>query len=266
MSDLSIAGESGYRNRVRKFARIENFGIGTAIMWDGANGVIAQPDYPGWLEAESLVKAVSSSVNDAAGGSGAYALEILGQGDDGIEKTEVIILTGIVPVESTKKFSVIYSAQVVNLDAVVNLNTSPIGGANDGLIQIYKTDVPTTVMAAIKANLGRTQMAIWRCPKDKYAEFKKIGVYPQSGKPVIAQLWARGNITESWINVGQIDQDGFLAEPEWPEGNEEYISPGTDLCLVIVAGQTGTSASSLLWVKMFDIPNYDLALAEAGGA
>jgi len=259
--ELDTYGSEGYRNNVRKFARVDGFS-GTGVMWDGANGIISQPDYQGWLEAEEIVEAVSTSINDAVGGSGAYALQIRGQAEDGIEKTEVIILQGQVPVQSVGKFSIIYSAQVINTDAVTNGNTSPINGCNDGQVTVYPASQITRIMAAILPNLGRTQMAVWRCPKNKYAEFQKIGVYPQSGKPIIGQLFARNSINESWINVGQLDEDGFLTEPSWPEGNREYITPGTDLCLVIVTAQS-TNASSLLWVKMFDIENYEQLLEEA---
>lgn len=266
MSDLTTAGSTGYRNRVRKFARVTDLDV-PAVMWDGANGAISQPDYQGWLADEDLVGCVSGSDLDAEGDVGAYALQITGQGNDGIEKTDVVFLEGTTPVFSTQKFQIIYTAQVINLDAQVNGNTSPVNNppnsysANRGLIQIYSKAAPTKIMAAIKAGLGRTQMAIWRCPKNKYGEFRKIGIYPESGKAIIAQLFARNNINESWVNVGQFDQDGFIAEPSWPEGSEEYISPGTDLCLVILPGVNTVNASSLLWVKLFDTPNYDQILA-----
>ncbi len=258
MSILAEAGATGYGGRVRKFARVEGF-LGTGVMWDGANGGIGQPDYQGWLEAEDIVTAVSTSVNDAVGGTGAYALQVKGQAEDGIEKTEVLILTGLIPVDSIGKFSIVYSAQVINLDAIANGNTSPINGANNGLVTIVSKTEPTRVMAAILPNLGRTQMAVWRCPKDHWGQFEKIGIYPESNKPIVGQLWARSGINESWINVGQLDLDGFITEPSWPVGNEEYISPGTDLCLVLTAAQA-TNASSLLWVKLFKIPNYDARL------
>jgi len=261
---LEEFGISSYRNRVRKFARIEKF-TGTGIMWDGANGDIDQPDYQGWLESEQLVTCVSDSAEDAVGGSGAYALQITGQGEDGIEKVENVILTGEDAVDSEGKFITVYRAQVINMDAITNGNTSPItgdnGAANIGLVTIVSKPEPTRVMAAIIPGLGRTQMAIWRCPKNKYGQFTKIGVYPESGKPIVAQLFARGSINESWINVGQFDQDGFLAEPEWPVGLEEYIAPGTDLCLVVKAAQA-TNATSLLWVRLFDIPRYNELLLE----
>lgn len=266
-AQLVNAGSAGYRNRVRKFARVTNLDV-PAVMWDGANGAISQPDYQGWLVDEDIVGCVSGSALDAEGSVGAYALQITGQGNNGIEKSEVVILEGLTPVFTTGKFQIVYTAQVINLDAQTNGNISPVQNpplsyvANRGLIQMYSQADPTKIMAAIKVGLGRTQMAIWRCPKNKYGEFRKIGVYPESGKAIISQLFARSNINESWINVGQFDQDGFIVEPSWPKGSEEYISPGTDLCLVILPGVNTVNASGILWANLYDIPNYDKILAE----
>jgi len=259
--DLVNFGSRGYRNNVRKFARITGV-TGEAVMWDGGNGAVGRPSYDAWFKTEQTVECFSASANDTIGGSGTYIVEVTGQGEDGLEKTDTVQIDGATPVEFTEKFVIIYRARTINPNAWNDGNNLPIDGANDGAITIRSKAEPTKIMAYIQANKGQTQMAIWRCPANKYAEFVKLGVYPQSGNQgSVAKLMARNSIDESWLNVGELDEDGFLTEPEWPEGNREYISPGTDLCLVVNSTQSG-NFSSLLWVKMFDIENYEELLAE----
>lgn len=241
-------GRSGYVDIVRKFARAENF-TGELIVWDGVNG------YDGWLDVEEDIEWSSNSEADILGGAGVDYLQFTGQGEDGIEKTyygEVLGTTWnrLSNTDAGVLFNCIYTAQCLNTQG---LNTSPLstgGSANSGTITI-RSVTTQRVMAIILPNLGRTQMQIWRCPSDSWAEFHKIDIYPTSGKPVLCKLMARNDISQSWICVGQVDFDGGAVSIVHPF--PDYISPGTDLCLVAVAEQAGTNISTQMWIKKMKI-------------
>lgn len=245
-------GSSGYSNFVRKFGRVDNIGA-EAICWDGGNG------YSGWLDAEEDIEVFSSSDLDKAGGIGVQYLQFTGQGNDGIEKTYSVMLNGITPVllsttDLGVKFQTIYTAQVFNIEGT---NKSPLASenaANQGTITI-RSATTLAVMALILPNLGRTQMLIWRCPKDHYAESMKVSIYPIGGKAIVAKLMARDTAVGSWICVGQIDVVNDIASIVNPF--PDYISPGTDLCLVIVPGGVGTTCSSQMWFNKKPIRNYE---------
>lgn len=251
-------GASGYSNQLRKFGRV-SMGATEAILWDGANG------YEGWLPNEEDIEWSSDSVDDVVGGSGVSYLQFTGQGKDGIEKTYSGIINGASWIKLSVQdpeilFDSIYTGQCVNTENLtLHLNESPLvsdGAANHGTITI-RSVTTQKIMALILPNLGRTQMMIWRCPLDHYAEFKKISIYPTSGKPVIVKLMARDNLAVSWVCVGQIDFDGDIASITHPF--PDYISPGTDLCLVATAEQVSTNISSQMWINKKPITGYGTA-------
>ena len=245
-------GGEGYTNFVRKFGRIDGAAATPTIVWDGTT------PYEGWLPSEEFITIVSDSGEDQAGGDGGTHVILTGQGEDGIEKSYILPLNGTTPVNINDidpgvKFDIIYTAQFFNLDSP-NPNLSPtVDPANRGNITISSLSGKT--MAVIKAGLGRTQMMIWRCPADKYAEFNKVSIYPDANKPVLAQIWARDSKKSSWVVVGQIDIQDSIASITHPF--PDYISPGTDICLVVVPEQTNTNISAQMWIEKKDIENYD---------
>lgn len=246
-------GADGYRNFVRKFGRVEEAPASPVIVGDSTT------PYEGWLAEEEALIIVSDSGQDAPGGTGTTHIIITGQGEDGIEKMYIIPLNGITPVDMETidagvKFDTVYSALTANLD-IPNNNLSPtVNPANTGNITI-SSKLTGKTMAVIKAGLGRTQMMIWRCPIDAYAEFEKISIYPDAAKPVLAQIWARDSKISSWIVVGQIDVRDNIASITNPLPG--YISPGTDLCLIVVPEQAGTSVSAQMWIEKKPIDNYE---------
>jgi hypothetical protein len=249
-SDTLRYGEVSYKSLVRKFGRIAAATASPVILWDGGNG------YNGWLPTEEDVQAVSTSIQDNPAGTGAYVLQFTGQGEDGLEKTFQMILNGTTAVKVSDtdpevKFDVIYTAQVFSLNG---LNLSPVTNvANLGTITISSVTTGRT-MALIKPNLGRTQMMIWRCPKDQYAEFIKVDVYPDGLKAVKAQIFGRSNKLASWICVGQVDIE--QGQVQIPHPFPDYIGPGVDICLVVVPEQADTNVSAQFWIKKKPIINY----------
>lgn len=241
--------KNGFRGSIRKFGRVVGAGAVDTVVWDGAT------PYLGWLAAEDDIEIVSDDAADAVGGLGCQYLQITGQGEDGIEKTYSMTLNGTTPVllsttDPGVKFDVIYTAQCVNTEGT-NLLPTSAASANLGTITIRSATTPTNVMAIIKPNRGRTQMVIWRCPSDKYGEFEKMSIYPISGKPLAARLMGRDDKTLSWICFGEIDFSDTSQSIKHPF--PDYISPGTDLCLVITPTAASTTCSAQMWIKTYPI-------------
>lgn len=265
MTDLARFGEGLYKNNVRKFGRIVNAGISPAIVWDGANG------YTGWLnditpDTEEYLSIVSTSADDVyvdglGGHAGAELVQYTGQGADGIQKTSVVPLNGLTPVITSsfhlgELFQTVYTAQTYgglkNPTALVksNVGTITISSATSG-----------RVMAIIQPGLARTNMMIWRCPKDHYGEFKGIDIYPVSGKPAEIKLFSRTALTlSSWLCVGQVDVSGDH-DVTIQHLLDDYIPPGADLIVVITAAQTATNCSAQMWIEKKPIPRYSDILA-----
>ncbi len=268
--NLANFGRAYFKNNLRKFGRIENLGpTNTAIVWDGGNG------YEGWLndlgiDTEEPLSIVSSSASDVyvdgeGGHAGAELCQWTGQGADGLEKTYIVPLNGTTPVLTSVidpgvLWQVVYTAQTYGgvkdpIAAVTaNVGTITISSATSG-----------KVMAIILPGLARTQMMIWRCPKDHYGEFKKIDIYPVSTKPAVLKLMGRSNLTlGSWLVVGQLDADdagAISVTHPFPD----YIAPGSDLCLVVTAGAKAVDCSAQMWIEKKPILEYDKLLeAEEG--
>lgn len=262
--DLANFGAGNYDNDVRKFGRVVNAGAVPTVVWDGST------PYEGWLPSEETLVIVSTSDEDKPGGAGIQYLEWTGQGEDGIEKVYSIILDGTTPVESITsdpniKWDIIYTSQGLNTEGS-NLSPTPTPTpadlpANRGTITI-KSKTTDKIMAQINPGNGRTQMMIYRVPKDNYGEITKIDAYPTSGstKPIVAELWGRNNKTLSWINFGLVDMLNDIASIDFP--TPSYLSPGFDICIVIKPEQTATDCSAQMWIKKKPIMNYEKLLLE----
>jgi len=265
VNNLADFGAGTYKNIVRKFGRVDLPAATEAILWDGANG------YDGWLAAEEDIEWSSSSVLDVAGQNGVSVIFFTGQGNDGMEKTYQGVVNGQTwtkisdtPADVGIKFKTIYTGQAVGVEG---LNNSPLvgatpavnGSANLGTITIRSVSTQK-IMGLILPNLGRTQMMLWRCPADHYAEFKKISIYPVSGKPVLVKLMARDQLGVSWLCLGQIDTEIDIPSITFPL--PQYVSPGTDICIVITSTQANTVASAQMWIKKLTIPEYEALLIE----
>jgi hypothetical protein len=260
-NNLENFGRAYYTDTVRKFGRITGLAIGaTAIIHDGGNG------YDGWLNdiaegTEEDISIVSDSPSDVyvdglGGHAGAELCQFTGQGADGIEKTYVVPLDGVTPVllsttDAGVLFQSIYTAQTYGgtKDPVAAVT------ANVGTITISSATSGKT-MAIILPGLARTQMMIWRCPKDHYAELDKIDVYPVLGKPALIKVMGRSNITlGSWLTIGQLDVDAG-GDVNITHPFPDYIAPGADLVVAITAGNNTVTCSAQMWIKKKPILNY----------
>jgi hypothetical protein len=97
---------------------------------------------------------VSSSVNDAGGGTGARTMQVWGLNAAGSEVTETVALTGQVPVNTANSYLYIRKMRVL---------TAGSGGTNAGVITATAT-VDNTVSSAIPIGLGESHEATFMVP------------------------------------------------------------------------------------------------------
>ena len=149
-------------SKVNKFGRSLNVDSGHETdIWDGAN----VDSYPtGALDdrdtfiapTQARVHAVvSTSVNDAAAGTGARTMQVYGLTSWATKETsEVITMDGTTPVNTDNSYVIIHRMKVL---------TKGASDINEGTI--YATAATdSTITAQINPNQGQTQMAIYGVP------------------------------------------------------------------------------------------------------
>jgi len=210
------------------------------LIWDGAVG--AGTDYLGILAAEELVDIVSDSIEDAVAGGGATKIVIVGQGDDGLEITEEITLTGTTLVTSTKKFKVIYEAY-----ASATEDESEITGPNHGNIKINETGEATHIMAIITETYGKSSMCFYKVPSNKFGKLMHVRFYPAAGKVATGYLLIRKNgegTGDAWNGqlAAVLDYSAAVVDlRDFPK----LLHPGAEIMLLgEVAATTGILAAN----------------------
>ena len=86
VKDPDVVTES-YNRLVFKFGRVDAHEH--VVIWDGGDTVAL---YPGWLAAEAACEVISDNAADKPTGGAATKCQVWGQGDDGLEITEIITL------------------------------------------------------------------------------------------------------------------------------------------------------------------------------
>lgn len=106
-----------------------------------------------------LFNFVSTSVNDALGGTGGFALLIMGIGEDWkeYEENETVILDGLTPVQTTRVYRVILRMVIVGAGAL---------RTNDGEITATGADTGFTE-GCIPATYGLSRQALTGIPVDR---------------------------------------------------------------------------------------------------
>lgn len=115
-------------------------------------------------DAGEALEIVSTSANDAAAGTGAQTVTIMGLDENGDSKTEVATLNGITAVALTGLWSAINRMIVT---------TAGSGLINAGDINIQQSG-GGTVFAQILIDKGQTLQAIYKVPNGKIGRIKKI--------------------------------------------------------------------------------------------
>lgn len=237
LADLNAVAES-YDNFILQFGRAESIAV-ESIVWNGGGA------YTGWLGAESLVTVVSNSLDDASGQGGALTVRLIGQGANGIEKREDIVLDGTTEVDSTGLFKIIYGMLIRTTE-----DDDIFTGPNHGEIQVYEKGTSANVMAIVKPANGSALMCIYRIPADKYGEVDHLDVYPVAAQPIVLAVNIRPSPGLAWLKVGEADFDQttlnfILARPV-------FLPPGADIVLS-ADPSTPTNVGALFEIKLFDV-------------
>lgn len=119
--------------------------------------------------ASSTLSVVSSSTEDASGGTGATKIRIFGLDDNYDQINETVTLTGTTPVVTSQSF---YRVNRMYIIGTVGSN-----GANVGNITV--THTPAGVISRIDANEGQTLQAVYTVPRDYYGHIQRIAVTVQ---------------------------------------------------------------------------------------
>lgn len=243
MGQLTIDDiEYSYRNIILRFGKVSGVDTDWTPIWDGGPG-----EYTGFLTTESLVDVVSDSAEDDTGGGGATKIKLVGQGNNGLEITEEILLSGVTPVTSTKKFKIIYHVEIV-----LSEDSSPVTGPNHGTISIYKIAAAATVMALILPMYGVSLMAIYRIPSDKYGEIRRCAIYASSGKNAELKMMVRRNMDSAWVT--RATYNAYQASVGIRRYNPSFVGPGWDIVCMTKSSAAGTDVDSNYGIELKDIP------------
>lgn len=140
---------------VEKFGHNSDIDIGSAP----ADVWLAGSNFPGQPIADSeKVELVSDSSDDAAAGTGARTVTIMGLDDDWAEQSETVTLDGTTPVDSDGTYRRVFRAFVA---------TAGSGATNAGRIITRHTTTTANVFCHIPAGLAQTGLAAYTIPADK---------------------------------------------------------------------------------------------------
>lgn len=203
---------------------------GTEDIWSGGGG------FP-WPSAAAATKVNSGSNNDAAAGTGARTIRIIGL-DAGFQVLEeTVTLNGTNDVNCVNQYFRILKAYVL---------TAGSGGVNAGAISILQG---VTLRAEIPTAMGRTQMAVFTAPLyPKVWMIKKIyaaAVNAVAGN-VIVRLFTRKSggawQCRSIISVYGTTKSAQAYELESPI----VLEPGEDVRLEATSGADNTAVTGTL--------------------
>jgi len=132
---------------IRKFGRNDDIDTGPEDIWDGG-GLYS------WPTAAAATTIVSSSVNDAAAGTGIRTARVFGLDTNFLEIQEDVTLNGTTPVALSNQYLRVYRAYGLTFGSLET---------NDGNIDVLHG---ATVLARISAQRGQTLMALYTIPAD----------------------------------------------------------------------------------------------------
>ncbi len=151
------------------------------------------------LSIPETMNIVSDDVVDTIGGSGARTLFFKGLGSNWVEQSEFINLSGTTTITTTNEYLRFDRAFVTD-----SFNVDPIGGGNQGTINITSTDT-STLQGVILPSDSQTLNAAYSVPAGKTAYVTVIGFGTGQGKEAIfrakTQAAQGGPFTTVWEKV-----------------------------------------------------------------
>jgi hypothetical protein len=216
-------------------------GIATDV-WDGADGTTSTDV---WVAptAARVHAIASTSVNDAAAGSGMRTVRVYGlQTWDSFETSEDITLAGSDSVNTSNSYVIIHRMKGLTFGA---------GGANDGKITATAAS-DSTVTAVIQNGNNQTLMAIYGVPSVQVLYLKQL---VQTSLRVVATVQVDGTLL---INERADQSDsGFLVKERYQTTQDApfvrtWSPPKTVVGPAIVKMQANSSANNATVTGAFD--------------
>lgn len=191
-----------------------------------------------WLQANTSIEVVSSSVDDTANGTGARSVALSGLDINLNPVSEVVTLNGTTPVVFTKQFFRVMRGFVVTNGSYANganLGTITVrvagGGSTQGVIPIGAGRIAAThyTVPAGKAFLLRS--VTMNCEYTKSTTFK---MYLKGSLPVTAPFATRqlgltyygvqGGFTESFVHEIRLEAGTDIWATATPSANNTFLS------------------------------------------
>lgn len=179
-------GDMIARDQVPGAKPLEKFGLNPEIkaaiedIWD-QGGV-----YAGWLTTATTITVEGTSDDDSPSGTKCLTMRVWGLDADFEEITEDFVMEGTTPVVSDKSFIRVNRAQML---------TAGSAGTNGKLI----VKSGSTVLAAIEAGYGQTEMALWTVPAGYEGQLHDVWIGVSSKEAALIRLLVREFGTQAWI-------------------------------------------------------------------
>lgn len=243
-TDNIAFGDYNDRFFVYKFGRIEGVSAtdGIVPVWNGGSVY----NFP---SANALLSIVSTSADDAIGQGGATELTIQGLVDDGLgnwnDQEEVVTLTGLTPVISTKQF-IRVNRMFISAGEDRNPPTGTTGaviGGNHGIINVTHQGTGQPV-AKISANQGQTLQAIYTLPSGYEAVALDADANIGEAADGVFGLYARRNITGNEVFRVQGTREAYQTEVGQTFKAKSKIIGKTDLMFLVSTSKINKNASA----------------------
>lgn len=162
--DDIVLGNVPNNSALIKFGRNQDVSSTGEDIWNGGGVYTGQPA----SYTPELVTVVSSSVDDAAAGTGARTVRIEGlkTSTSTVYETEDITLNGTTPVDSVDTWWRVNRAYVL---------TAGSGGANAGTLTCAAKVTTSNVFMVMPVGVNQTAIAAWTVPYGSQAIIKTIG-------------------------------------------------------------------------------------------
>lgn len=192
-----------------------------------------------FVDTAELLDVVSTSINDAAAGTGARMVRIIGIAD-GEWVFEFVTLDGTTPVTTVNEFDFVYRAVVVSAgvpaaDVVTGITDS---AGSDG--DITFTTQSGDTLAFIAAGLNTTQQIMIRVPDNEQWVFMNSVTTSGQLKEVVFRIYFRIPGSNIFVAGAQLHavESSLQIQPQI------RLAPGTDV-IVTVQTDTGVANASL---------------------
>lgn len=228
--DISRNKMAGYLN-ILKYGRNPIVGIDEEVIWDGGG------DYPFLKLAENLIIVSTSDDDFFPEGIGANQLKIVGLDSDWKEISEIVNLTGTVPVITSNKFLRVQRCFVYcGSEQAISPTINP---ANRGDITIT-SQISLLLQAKIFTGIGQTLMAVYTVPADRTAYLINAMVSIGQGKQALFKFKIKENNIEpiNCVFRTQLILEIYQNAVNVPIQTFQKIPPRTDIVI------TGTVSST----------------------